>query len=105
MKGMGTLNLLRGGYDIYLGSEGNSSANTTNKCVTISFNIHHVEAGKALPITTIPFDQADCLKALGQALIDLGLMKDNATDAELKATKFHLEDFRKLVFNNVKSEG
>lgn len=37
------------------------------------------------------------LQKFGQALQEAGFMPDNATQAELKATKFHLEDMRKLT--------
>lgn len=45
-----------------------------------------------------------CNKAILQALVDavseqVHPVKKEVADAELKATKFHLEDMRKLVFN------
>jgi hypothetical protein len=49
---------------------------------------------------TIPEEDARVfIDALLEGLADAGLIpKMGATEAELKATKYHLEDFRKLVF-------
>ena len=37
------------------------------------------------------------MRALAEALQQAGLIPKAATDAELKAVKYHLEDMRKLV--------
>ena len=44
------------------------------------------------------------LKALAEALQQGGYIPKSAVDSELKASKYHLEDMRKLVFKGGSDE-
>ncbi len=71
---------------------------------TFDLKIHHEpEKGHAYPTTIIPFAQKEVLIELGNCLIELGIMKDHASTKELSATRFHLEDMRKIAFHEIAS--
>ena len=59
----------------------------------------HVK-GTRMPTSSIPYNGEfmDAFRALAEAMTKMGLMNDSATTSELKATKYHLEDMRKLTF-------
>jgi hypothetical protein len=66
---------------------------------TIQITAHKVERGQLCPSSDfggrdVPLD---LLRALAEALQMGGYIPKSAVDAELKATKYHLEDMRKLV--------
>lgn len=44
----------------------------------------------------------EAMRGLSEAMAKMGLLKDDATVAELNATKYHLEDMRKLTFMDMK---
>lgn len=95
MKGRGVVRLDRAGFEIGIYSE--------NKFQEIyTFEIKKTLVGpedrfKELPTTIFSWSEEPILKAFGEALVELGIMKDHGTDQELKATKFHLEDMRDLT--------
>lgn len=71
-----------------------------NKCFTFEFTEHDWEEGMAAQESLIKGPLGDdLLRALGEALVMGGFLPQSAVDTELKATKYHLEDMRKLVFN------
>jgi hypothetical protein len=63
----------------------------------------HVK-GTRMPTSSIPYNGEfmDAFRALAEAMTKMGLMNDSATTSELKATKYHLEDMRKLTFMGTK---
>ena len=67
------------------------------KCITISFTEHDFEEGYLTKSTDIHNADTEILKALAQALISGGYLEESSVTAELKATKAHLEDMRKLT--------
>ena len=92
IKGYGQENIALQSFEIALVDREN------NKGYTISIHCHNYKANEILDTTKIPFEQKDILLALGNALIGLEILKEDSTSAELKATKFHLEDMRKIIF-------
>jgi hypothetical protein len=73
----------------------------TKEAFSIQVTATAVKDGLHFPeAVTIPEEDARVfIDALLEGLADAGLIpKMGATEAELKATKYHLEDFRKLVF-------
>lgn len=68
---------------------------------TIEFKSHKVDNEDIQIETTLILDdpnQMEILKSLAEALYQIGILPGTATEAELKATKYHLEDMRKMVF-------
>lgn len=71
-----------------------------NISYTFEMSAHHLEAGSITPSTDIPSDNLGILSALAEALQAGGYIPKSAIDAELKATKYHLEDMRKLTLKD-----
>ena len=74
--------------------------------VTFSFIQHKVADipdGERLPITEILKGEGSekVLRAFANALQQMGLFPDNHLAGEMKATKFHLEDMRKLYLREI----
>ena len=91
MKGKYFTSLHRNGWELLINDETN--------CYTLEFKKHEMpEIGSIHPTTLIPFDGKPILMALAQILTDMDLLPRNANSAELKATKYHLEDMRNLIF-------
>lgn len=68
--------------------------------ITLQFTAHQLAApGLAIETTKVPFDSEseDMMKALAEALQIMGYIPETAVATELKATKYHLEDMRKLA--------
>lgn len=65
---------------------------------TLEITKHKLKQGLAFPTTLISRHEMTPLLGLAKAMIEMGILKDDATTAELKATKYHLEDMRKLTF-------
>jgi len=57
----------------------------------------NIKDSDMMPRTEIPEDFLPVLKGLSEALIQMELMPRDAVGAELGATKYHLEDLRKLL--------
>ena len=89
------------GYKLYIGNEFDCQV---NQVYTIEIKTHHIaERCADIPLTEVRGSEINVLIAIGRALQKLGLLEDlNADAAELVATKRHLEDFRTLVFKDVK---
>lgn len=69
-----------------------------NRSWTFTFFEHDFPRNGRCETTIIPFEKdMDLLQALAQALQEMGVFPESATTAELRATKFHLEDMRKLA--------
>lgn len=97
MKGRGIARLDRGGFEIGIYSDHPKQFEQI-----YTFEIKKTLVGpedrfKELPTTIFSWSEEPILKAFGEALVELGIMKDHGTDQELKATKFHLEDMRDLT--------
>jgi hypothetical protein len=77
-----------------------SFSNERTLVYTFEFKSHIIDASCIFPTTIIENSDHGTkpLIALSKAMQEMGIMQDDATSAELKATKYHLEDFRKLVF-------
>ncbi len=72
----------------------------TRTSYTIQFTCHENKKPENQLETTFINDDGhsmEIMKALAEALTQMGLMPISATDSELKATKYHLEDMRKLA--------
>lgn len=74
------------------------------KCYTIEFKEHDRVLNDSFPTTVVDIDskEFEILKALSTALMEMGIFPESATQSELKATKYHLEDMRKLAMGNNK---
>lgn len=73
--------------------------------IAYSFEIiaHEIKGDEQMPSTDINLDDPlGVLRGLAEALQMGGYIPKAATDAELKATKYHLEDFRKLAFDDLR---
>ena len=69
-----------------------------NMAYTFSTTVHKMSQGELIPCTDIAFENSGgLLRALAEALQMGGYIPNSANDAELKATKYHLEDMRSLV--------
>lgn len=83
----------QGAWEIFIG--------TRDKAYSLELKSHEFEDGMMLPpnSTTIikTNEQIEILKALAQALQDMGLYPKNDVAAELKATKINLDDMRDVV--------
>jgi hypothetical protein len=67
---------------------------------TFEFTVHKVKPGIEMPSTDCDLDHGPGLmRALAEALTQAKYLPQSATDSELKATKYHLEDMRKLTLN------
>lgn len=69
---------------------------------TIEFRAHKYERDNfsdKIPLTTISRTDnlEEMLTALASVMRQMDLLDGSATDAELKATKYHLEDMRELA--------
>lgn len=69
--------------------------------ITLTFNAHKFEEGQEAKTTLVSLDgYADrVLVGLAEALMLGGFLPQSSTDAELRATKYHLEDMRKLALS------
>lgn len=68
-------------------------------CYTIQFTAHAWNPGFKAQTTLLDGEEkTQIARAIGEALQQVGLLPASAVDTELKATKYHLEDMRKLVF-------
>ena len=87
-KGMGSYQLAIG--DLY---------SVKNRIYTLEIKEHIVDGGSMeTPTTVIKRDEIPVLQAIGRALQKEGMLEDlNADAAELKATKYHLEDMRLIA--------
>ncbi len=95
IKGFAQRRLDRDAWEVALIDADNKRA------YTIEFKAHPIEKeGFVAETSLIPreLEMTGLLKALADALNQMEIFPDDATTAELKATKFHLEDMRKLVF-------
>ena len=63
-------------------------------------NRHMVDPeSDGFPVTQIGDEEYVALEGLAECMKQMGILEPNdATKAELTATKYHLEDFRKLIF-------
>ncbi len=54
-----------------------------------------------VPTSMVQMDgeSMEMIKGLAEAFMKMGVLADTSTTAELKATKYHLEDMRKLTFD------
>lgn len=73
------------------------------KEVAYTFEIkeHKLDENDSCPVTKFKYGGSNhdkILHGFAEALQKIGLIPKSATDAELKATKYHLEDMRKQVF-------
>jgi hypothetical protein len=66
---------------------------------TMDFRVHDLKDGELTPTTLFPLDDLEVVKAFAEALQVMGVLSPDAVTSELKATKFHLDDMRKLVFH------
>lgn len=67
------------------------------RCFTIEIKEHMLKPGMRAETSVFQHGQEDIATALSQVLTQMGILSGNATDTELKATKYHLEDMRKLA--------
>ena len=68
-----------------------------NIAYTFEFTAHQVNEGQTIPATEIILKDPDgILNAMAEAFQQAGILPQSAVDAELKATKYHLEDMRKI---------
>ncbi len=107
IKGRGQINLRHGSYEIAVyGTKQMDFAYkiTIEQIPLFDKRGNPKPTSSELPTTLVPFEQREVLEGIGQALVDLGIMKDHGTDQELKATKFHLEDMRTLVFSKPQNQ-
>jgi|ERR1700722_10427635 len=72
---------------------------------TFEWTVHSLKGrdrGKVdfVPTSMVPMDgeMMEMLRGLAEAMMKIGVLNDTSTTAELKATKYHLEDMRKLTF-------
>ncbi len=69
---------------------------------TMTFTVHKkVDPTIQQPTTIVAMDSEgeSLIRGIAEALTEGGFMPKSATDAELKATKYHLEDMRKLALS------
>ncbi len=71
--------------------------------ITIEFKQHLVDESQPLPVTELRKGEGaeKVLRALVNALQQMGLYPDQPLAGEMKATKFHLEDMRKLYLRDL----
>ncbi len=94
----------RPGYDLYeiylFKRHPGGVENATIKDGEIKFSFVKEDSNKAKPLMTISgLFWADFVRAVAE---DLPNISKKEVDAELKATKYHLEDMRKIVFKEDK---
>lgn len=89
------------GWQILVGSRGRN----VETYYTFDIKAHHIEhkaRHQECPLTKISGNDLEALQGLSEALADMGIMPRTIVEAskaaELKATKIHLEDMRKLTF-------
>lgn len=92
MKGYAQRRLDRDGWEILLLDE------SRNRCFTMEFREHTFVESMNNEVTFVARKDIYLLHAISEALVEMGILDGSATEAELKATKFHLEDMRTLVF-------
>lgn len=94
MIGKAHEDLARLAYEFGIWSEDRKS------CWTFEFKKHDMPGDYSIPMPTslVRFNEKELLIAFACALTQIEIFAKDATDAELRATKYHLEDFRKLVF-------
>lgn len=68
------------------------------KCYEFTCIEHNVPESLCGRPTVIKKDQIGPWRGLAKAFQKMDLLSDDATKTELKATKYHLEDMRKLTF-------
>jgi len=100
-KAVQALQLGPDGWEILVGSRGGSF----HTYYTFEIKVHHIENKGRLqkcPLTKVSGSDLQALEGLSEALADMGIMPrtivEASKEAELKATKIHLEDMRKLTF-------
>lgn len=93
IKGLAARAMQFGGWQILLCDRENRQA------YTIKFESHSVIEGMIFPTTDISGfnNEMDILRGLAEALREMGLFPMDATQSELVATKYHLEDMRKIA--------
>ncbi len=67
---------------------------------TFEIKKHSRQESLVSEISSVRIDDEEAmatLRALSEALQEMGLFPQNAVQSELKATKYHLEDMRKMV--------
>ena len=69
----------------------------SEKAYTFKIESMQLSKGFAAPSSRINNEDRHVLRALAEALQQAGILPMSASDAELKATKAHLEDMRKLA--------
>lgn len=68
-----------------------------SQAYTIEFKAHRMEEGTIIPVTKLEKNVGESFfEAMAKALQQRGQIPQSAVDAELKATKYHLEDMRLL---------
>ena len=73
-----------------------------NVCYTFELTCHKTKEAQLYEYTRFDSDDGlGILKALSEALQMGGYIPKAANDAELKATKYHLEDMRKLTLETL----
>jgi hypothetical protein len=98
-------NILRRKYLLYLFED--SQPDKPTKCITIHLKEEFVAEGfPPAESAAWPKEEGQAiLKALADALFRAGFLPESATTAELKATKYHLEDMRKLGMRGLYEPG
>jgi hypothetical protein len=68
---------------------------------TFELTRHQIDPNSAryapIQTTLVDYLDKDVMRGIAEAFRKMGIMDDSATTAELKATKYHLEDMRKLA--------
>ncbi len=68
------------------------------KCYTFDIKEHDIEDRfLTYPTTKVKFEEEAILRGLAEALKEMNFLPGDATTSELRATKYHLEDMRKLA--------
>ncbi len=75
----------------------------TSEAITFEIKTSKVEESQQLPTTNIPYRNNGLLLALANALKEVGVMPGGDQEQELKATKHHLEDMRKIAMHELDS--
>jgi hypothetical protein len=71
-----------------------------NISYTFEITAHKSEPGTESPSTDIRSDNLGIINAMAESLQMGGYIPKSAVDAELSATKYHLEDMRKLTLKD-----
>lgn len=73
----------------------------TGKAYTFSFEEKPCGEADMVPVSLVKREDEFILKAMAEVLQKMGYIPDGATQAELKATKHHLDDMRKIAFDKL----